>query len=72
MDGLLFRRRRFYRSRAAIVKVMFSSFLTLTTPPTEMGVMPKSVCLMTNLPVAVSRSPAILTETGAVTVCVLP
>ena len=55
-----------------MVNVMLSSFLTLTTPPTEMGVMPKSVCLTTNVPVAVNRSPEIFTATGAATVCVLP
>ena len=51
-DGLSDRTRFDYFSRAAIVNVMVRSSLTLTTPPTEMGLMPKSVCLIRNLPVA--------------------
>ena len=56
-----------------MVKVMFRASLTLTTPATEMGLMPKSVCLMRKLARSrstVAREP--VTETGAVTDGVTP
>ena len=52
---------------ATIVNVIASSSLTLTVPPAaEIGVMPKSLCLMVALPLAVSVSPRTETVAGIV------
>jgi hypothetical protein len=49
-----------------IVKLMFTTSFTETTPPTLTGFIPYSVCLTGKRPVAVSVLPSILTLTGTV------
>src|SRR5262249_44793858 len=57
---------------AVMAKRIVSASLTLTTPPTLTGLMPKSVCFTWRMPAAVTDAPSIRAFTGTVTDLVRP